>query len=208
MSDDLPDFYNDLTASLDRAWALLSEGARNRSGGAHTPSLATVDADGRPRQRIMVLRACDRDARSLRFHTDARSNKIAEIAEIGTAAPASILVYDPDAKLQLRLTGTARIETESDVAEHAWLHSDNYARRCYLVDPGPGMPVPEPSSGLPEQVQGEKPTDEQLAPARANFAVVQTVIEAIDFYYLAHQGHRRARFAWNGERWDGSWLIP
>ena len=205
MSDALPDFYNDLDASLDRAWALLLEGARNRSGGAHTPSLATVDGDGRPRQRIMVLRAADLDRRHLRFHTDARSDKI---VEIGAAAPVSVLIYDADAKLQLRLSGTASVQTHSASADEAWSEADNYARRCYLADPGPGTPVQKPTSGLPASVQGEKPSDEQLKPARSNFAIVQAEIDQIDFYYLAHQGHRRARFAWNGERWDGTWLVP
>ncbi len=205
MSGALPDFYNDLDASLDRAWGLLSQGAHDRSGGAHTPSLATVDADGRPSQRILVLREAERQTRTLRFHTDIRSDKV---REIGRAASCSVLVYDTDAKLQLRLSGTVRVETDGAEVDKAWNSADNFARRCYLADPGPGTPVANPSSGLPEDVQGEKPSDEQLKPARKNFAVLYAQIDAVEFYYLAHQGHRRARFAWTGETWNGRWLIP
>lgn len=205
MSDTLPDFYDDLDASFDHGWSLIERGAIDRDSAAHTPAVATIDADGAPANRIMVLRAVSRDARSLRFHTDARADKVAGV-EIDDHT--SVLIYDADAKIQMRLGGTARIEVDGPVADRAWAAADNYARRCYLAEPGPGTPMAAPTSGLAKAFEGEKPGDDALVSARPHFAVMLVEIETIDFLYLAHQGHRRARFAWQSERWAGQWLVP
>ncbi|NBR79124.1 MAG: pyridoxamine 5'-phosphate oxidase, partial [Alphaproteobacteria bacterium] len=58
---------------------MLERGAADRRSAFHTPTVATIGLDGRPRLRTIVLRACDTANRSLRFHTDARSDKINEL---------------------------------------------------------------------------------------------------------------------------------
>ncbi len=199
------EFYNSLGASLDRAWSLVSDGADDRNAPAHTPILATLDATGAPKQRVMVLRSVDRDARTLRFHSDSRSSKIDEIQ----ASPAvSVLVYDAEEKIQLRLRGNACAAQDGPWADTAWRNADNFARRCYLSDPAPSTPSDKPVSGLPDRLEGRKPSDQELVSARPNFAVILMEIHEIDFLYLAHQGHRRARFAWQSGRWAGQWLVP
>lgn len=205
MSEPPPAFYNDLNRSLERGWDLIAEGVTNRDSQCHTPVVATVGADGRPAQRVLVLREYDRENHILRFHTDARSDKISEIAE---QPRCSVLLYDTAAKIQLRLGGMVRIETKGALSEQAWLDADNYARRCYLAMPGPGTPAEAPTSGLPAQLEGAKPSDAQLEPARSNFAILMVRVEIVDFLYLAHQGHRRARFERTADRWTGQWLVP
>ncbi len=205
MNDTLPDHYDDLDASIDRAWSLIEQSALDRDAPGHTPTIATVAADGTPSQRIMVLRECDRPNHRLYFHTDSRADKV---AQIGTGARYSVLFYDPGAKLQLRIGGSARIEMHGGHAENAWQSAGNYARRCYLAEPGPGTPVDAPTSGLPHALEGEQPSDKQLEPARSNFAVLVADVDIIDFLYLARQGHRRARFALRSDRWQGQWLVP
>ena len=93
----LPAYYNDLDASFAEAWNVVAAGVTDRNSPAHTPTVGTVDADGTPQLRIMILRAVSRDLRSLRFHTDARSDKTAQLQD---KAAASVLVYDPAAKAQ------------------------------------------------------------------------------------------------------------
>lgn len=200
---DLPDFYADLDGSLAQARALLEAGVTHRKRPAHQPSVATIDAEGRPSQRVMVLRGVDWDTRTLRFHTDARGAKVAEVA----AHPAvSVLSYDAQAKVQLRLRGQARVATGPEI-DALWQATHNYGRRCYLVDPPPGSVVPQGSNGLPDWAQGIEPSDAQLVPARANFAVFFVQFDEIEWLYLAHQGHRRAIWRWRGA-WEGSWRIP
>ena len=175
---------------------LLRTAASNRNSPMHTPVVATADADA----RIMVLREFDPAGWTLRFHTDARAPKAALIEN---EAPVGVLFYDKDEKVQLRCRGTARVENSTRLAQEAWERSDAYARRCYLGAP-PGEERAEPSSGLPEWVEGERPTEDQLAPARENFAVLMVTLQSVDWYHLSSEGHRRAVF----EHGEGRWLTP
>jgi hypothetical protein len=202
----LPDFYNDIDLSLAAVKSLLIEGARDRHKAAHHPVVASVDRDGRPRQRVMILRDCDWERRLLRFHTDARSHKVTQVCD---TAFVSALVYDEAAKIQIRLAGLARIDTH-DIAEQAWQESTRFARRCYMAELAPGIEVEGPTSGLPEWIEGVQPLDEQLIPARKNFAALMICFDEIDFLYLANAGHRRVHWRWDDAKadWSGRWLVP
>lgn len=200
-----PSFYNDLNKSLQIGWNILAEGAANRNSPLHTPVVASIDRNGLPSQRIMVLRAADQRHRLLRFHTDARADKV---AEIGDGAPVSILAYHPAQHIQLRLSGSARVETDGTAVEEAWQSSTNFARRCYLAEPPPGSAVAVPTSGLAPEYEGINPSDDQIAPARDNFALLLAQVDRMEWLYLLNLGHRRARFDWDGAAWQGQWLVP
>ena len=178
----------------------LSEGASDRKSLMHTPVIATADADA----RVMVLRACDPDTWTLRLHTDARSPKC---AAIGQGAPVGALFYDQPAKVQIRVRGTGRIETDTPLADAGWAESTNFAKRCYLGE-GPGATSDVPTSGLPEWAEGIQPTDEQITPARENFAILLIELEQLDWFYLANSGHIRAQFSRYGDEWEGRWVAP
>lgn len=195
--------FETLEAVLADASAHMTRAARDRKSPMHVPVVGTANGD----LRMMVLRDCDPDIGWLRFHTDARSPKALAIGRDGMA---SVLAFDPDAKIQLRLRGAARIETSGPVADAAWAAATPYARRCYLSSGAPGTPVPKPISGLPAEVEGIRPSEPQLLPARENFAVLLIEPTGLDWLYLAHDGHRRAQFARTGPGldWQGTWVIP
>lgn len=203
----LPAYYNDLDASFAEAWNVVEAGVTDRKSSAHTPTVGTVDADGTPQLRIMILREVSRDSRSLRFHTDARSDKITQLQR---GAAASVLVYDAAAKAQIRLSGRAHIAADGDVADMAWSGSTPFARRCYMAEAAPGTPIAQPSSGLPEWIEGKQPEEKQLADYRGNFAALMFHADSIEWLYLANPGHRRARWQWDQTQnlWLGSWLVP
>jgi pyridoxamine 5'-phosphate oxidase len=204
VSVDLPPFYDDLTLSLNEARIAIEAGARDRRQPAHCPTVATLGADGEPTQRVMILREMDWAKRSLRFHTDARTAKV-------PADPAcSVLFYDPPSKLQLRLSGAARILLNGDEVDKAWDSSTLFARRCYLAENAPGALADAPVSGLPDWVEGRQPTETEVASARQNFALLVTEFDRIEWLYLANAGHRRARWTWDAAAgdWQGNWLIP
>lgn len=192
----LDDVLNDIAERLQRA-------ARDRRSAMHMPVVGTGDGD----LRMMVLRACDPDFAQVRFHTDARSHKV-EV--IGPGAPVGLLAFDPEAKVQIRARGTGRIETSGELVDAAWAQADAYARRCYLAEAGPGAPIARLASGLPAAVEGIRPSEEQLVPARENFAVLLVTLTSLDWLYLAHNGHRRARFSRGepGQPWQETWVIP
>ncbi len=203
---DIPEFYDDLALSLAETQRIISDGAKNRRAAAHHPVVATVDADGVPQQRVMILRDVDWTSRELRFHTDCRS---AKISHISTGPLASILIYDEPSKVQLRITGSIRIET-GGIAEAAWASSTTFARRCYMAEFAPGSVSAIPTSGLPEWIQGKQPEEVQLNDARGNFAALIVTIDSLEWLYLANVGHRRAHWQWDDTAldWSGCWLVP
>jgi pyridoxamine 5'-phosphate oxidase len=141
----------------------------------------------------------------LRFHTDTRSPKVAAIA----ADPAmTVLLYDPEAKVQIRARGIGRVETSGGLADAAWAQSTPFAKRCYLAENAPSADSDAAVSGLPEWVEGITPTEEQVAPGRENFAIVLVEVSSFDWLYLASTGHRRARFEFDGIQVSSTWLVP
>jgi pyridoxamine 5'-phosphate oxidase len=196
MTDDLDDI-------LAGAWRLLGRGSADRRSPVHTPVVASVGGDGLPQTRVMVLRAADRATATLRFHTDARSPKCAALDD----GPVSVLAYHPGEQVQLRVSGTAKVVRDGEMVDQVWAQATPFARRCYMVAAAPGSGLAAPGSGLPTDVEGRKPTLDELVPARANFALVLVRVIGIDWLHLAQTGHRRARFAvTNG--WQGEWLVP
>ncbi|WP_439546258.1 pyridoxamine 5'-phosphate oxidase family protein [Sandarakinorhabdus sp.] len=196
MSEDLPTILAD-------AWRLLVRGGADRRSPLHTPAVASVDADGLPQARVMVLRKADAATATLRFHTDARSPKVAEL----DGRPVSVLAYHAGENIQLRIAGTARIGRDDAEVDGIWNQSTTFARRCYMAEQAPGTPLPGPASGLPEWIEGQQPTIDQIAPARPNFAVLWVQVTAIDWLHLANSGHRRAVFR-RADGWRGMWVAP
>lgn len=180
----------------------LIRAPRDRKAPMHTPVIVTGDVDA----RVMVLRAFDSAAWTLRLHTDARAPKSQVIAADPRVA---VLFYDKGAKIQIRARGTGAILREGAEVDAAWAASTNFARRCYLGD-GPGSESVTPTSGLPPEFEGVEPDDVQLIPARENFALLKITLSALDWLYLAHTGHVRAQFTREdtAAAWQGRWVSP
>ncbi len=196
----VPSYYDDLAGTLAEAWRLLARGVADRRSPFHHPTLATIGLDGQPQARTVVLRACDGAGRRLRFHTDARSEKVGELT---ADVRASLHFYDSGAKIQLRLSGVATLHRDDPAAEAAWVGSRPMSRQCYGVAPGPGTEIGAGGDfNLPEI------TDEATAPGRANFTAVVIEATRLEWLYLAAAGHRRARFDWTGGELRAAWLAP
>jgi pyridoxamine 5'-phosphate oxidase len=199
MSADLvPGSLDEVRAS---AFAVLSRAVNDRRSAMHVIALATTGLDGRPRLRNVVLRAFDPVRRILRFHTDLRS---AKIAELRLEPRVALLAYDPGHKLQIRIEGEARLHHADDVSRDAWASSQPMSRQCYGVAPGPGTPIGEGGAfTLPQS-----PPD--FDAGEASFVAVLCTIASLDWLSLAHSGHRRAHFAWPSGTAEpvARWLVP
>lgn len=191
-------FYDDLDASLAQAWALLVRGVHDRHAPAHLLGVATTDAQGLPELRTVVLRRCSPQARQLVFHTDRRSAKWQQLQQRPQLA---LLVYDPQHKIQLRLRGSARLEHEGAAIDSLWASMAAMSQQCYGVGQPPGTPAPDPHTAL---AGGCGPA----APGRAHFGLVEVEVTSLEWLYLAAAGHRRARFDWQGQGWEKTWLVP
>jgi pyridoxamine 5'-phosphate oxidase len=188
----------DLQLTFEAAWTCLSRGVNDRRSPFHTPSIATIGLDGRPRVRTVVLRGADPVQKLLRFHTDLRGGKVAEIERDPRIA---LHAYDPREKFQVRVEGTAAVHAQGKIADEAWAASKSMSRACYAVQVEPGRML----EGEDEIARARELSDVGLA--RANFSVVVVQVERIETLYLAHAGHRRAVFEL-GEAVTSNWLAP
>lgn len=197
--------FADLAAAGPELWKRLVRASRDRRSPWHTPVVATVGTDGAPRARVMVLRAVDPSARLLRLHTDARATKVEELARDPRVA---LLLYDAPGRLQLRIEGEGRVETTGAAADAAWQATRPFSRRCYTAPIAPGAPAAGPVSGLPPELEGREPTMDESESGRPHFAILQVEVRLLEFLHLAVTGHRRGRFTWTDDRFEGGWLIP
>jgi pyridoxamine 5'-phosphate oxidase len=188
-----PTHAGDLAATLQTAFALLARGVADRRSHFHTPVLGTVGRDGRPRLRTLVLRGFDAAERTLRLHTDNRTEKAADIL---TQPRVSLLGYDPGQRVQMRLDALATLHTDDAVADAGWAASRDFSRMAYAVEPAPGRPAAEPP-----------PAPLDPAAGRPNFAVILLRFDRLEWLWLAAEGHQRALFTWDAEP-NAAWLVP
>lgn len=202
-TEPLPDHYNNPTATYAYAWQLLQRACTDRHAGFHAPVLATHGQQG-PEARVLILRAVDEAARTVLFHTDARSAKLQALAQDARVA---LNFYDAPRKVQLRAAGIASIHTHDVLAQTQWDNAALTALRCY-VGAAPGHISDTPTSGLPGALEGRAPTLEEVQPGRAHFAVLRIVMHSLEWLYLHSAGQRRAQFDWHQEQWHAQWLNP
>ena len=120
----------------------------------------------------------------------------------------NLLFYDKSEKIQLRITGQAKINHLNDITKKAWKNTVHMSRQCYLGHKTPGLESLLPASGLTEEVDNHKYSMEESEIGYENFCVVEVFIESIEWLYLAARGHRRAYFTLKNSSVEKKWLIP
>ena len=197
-----PAYYEDFTEIKKKIWSMLDDAVTNRSSQFRIPTFIcghNNDIDG----RIVVLRKSDQSNNLVQFHSDIRSDKI----EILKKNPnASMLFYDKDEKIQVRLKVNCVINHKNEITKTSWDKTQHISRKCYLVDKGPGTESDVPTSGLKPELDNFDYTKEQSEAGYKNFTVIQCKIKSIEWLYLAAKGHRRAKF--NLENKKDTWLVP
>ena len=178
------------------AFRRLARGASHRRSPFRAPVLATVDGQGLPGVRTVVLRGFDPAARVLTLHSDVRTAKIEEIR----AEPHVVLHgWDGRGQVQVRVWGRASLRL-GEAARADWGRLHPGSRATYATAPTPGTPLDDPASADQQRLPGSE--------AFLNFAVIEVVMNSLDWLHLARGGHRRARFTWLGGTETASWLVP
>ena len=199
-----PDFYNNLDKIYLKIWELLKTALSNRNLPFHIPVFIcgqNGDADG----RMVVLRGINEKDKNLWFHTDIRSKKIRTLK---TNPIASLLFYDKEEKVQLRITGKTKINYQNNITKKSWNKTAHMSRQCYLGNKAPGSESILPTSGLTEEIDNHKYSIEESEIGYKNFCVVEIFIESFEWLYLAARGHRRAYFTLKNSSVEKKWLIP
>ena len=197
-----PAYYENLEEIQNKYWSMLNDAVTNRGSPFRIPVFICAyenEIDG----RIVVLRKSDRENDLLQFHTDLRSSKIDIIKKNRNA---SLIFYDKEEKIQLRVKVECEINNQNSVTEESWKKSQHISRRCYLTDSPPGTTSDNPTSGMISKLEYFDYTMEQSEEGYKNFTVMKCKIKAFEWLYLAAKGHRRAKF--NLETNKNAWLVP
>lgn len=175
---------DDLAAIESALWRELQQATRQRGHGWRTGVLATRDGDGAD-ARTVVLREVDGAERAVLIYTDARSGKVAQ----ATLHPQGMLVlWCPALGWQLRLRVLLEAQSSGLAVSSRWARVKlTPAAQDYVSPLPPGSPLG--AAGQPERT------------SREHFAVLAARVQSVDWLELHAEGHRRARFDAQGQRW-------
>ena len=197
-----PAYYEDFKEIKKKIWSMLENAVTDRSSPFRIPVFVCgdqSDLDG----RIVVLRKAETKNNLVQFHSDIRSDKIEKLKN---NSKASMLFYDKEEKIQVRLKVECLVNHNNNITKESWSKTQHISRKCYLVDNGPGTESDIPTSGLKPELDNFEFTMEQSEKGYKNFTVIQCKIKSIEWLYLAAKGHRRAKF--NLENKKDIWLVP
>ena len=197
-----PAYYEDFKEIKKKIWSMLDDAVTNRSSQFRIPVFICGDQkdfDG----RIVVLRKSDQSNNLVQFHSDIRSDKIPKLKNNKSA---SMLFYDKEEKIQVRLKVECTINHNNETTKESWSKTGHISRKCYLVENGPGTESPNPTSGLKPELDNFEFTMEQSEEGYKNFTVIKCKIKSIEWLYLAAKGHRRAKFDLEANK--NAWLVP
>jgi pyridoxamine 5'-phosphate oxidase len=191
------DMFTDLNKVQENAWELLGQGVASRKHGFHHGYVATIGVSGLPRIRTVILRAANSSERTVRFHTDCRSQKCCDLQ----ANPAVALVfYDEPGKIQVRIEGTANLHFDDEIADASWAAAQPLSKMTYGIMPKPGLAIEAHDLISMPQPKAD------VEWARKHFAVVQVQVQTLQWLYLKHDGQRCAVFDFSkGTR---TWTVP
>jgi hypothetical protein len=176
-------------------WKELGRASLDRHHEWRTPVLASVDADGLPDARTVVLRQVDAVAGQLTFYTDSRSPKVAQLQ----AQAAAVLVFwSARLSWQMRVRVNCSVITFGPEVETLWQGvKQSAAAGDYLSPLPPGAALP-PGSGMADAAKANA-----TAPTHS-FALLRAQVLQMDWLELSRDGHRRAQLSAN--TW--AWLTP
>ena len=197
-----PAYYENLEEIQNKYWSMLEDAVINRASPFRIPVFICAnqnEVDG----RIVVLRKSDRKNNLLQFHTDLRSPKVDILKKNNKA---SLLFYDKEEKIQLRVKVDCEINNQNSVTEASWKKTQHISRRCYLTDNPPGSISQNPTSGMISKLEDFDYTMEQSEDGFKNFTVVKCKIKSAEWLFLAAKGHRRAKFDLINNK--NTWLVP
>ena len=192
---ELPDEYNEISQTLESANLILTNAVENAKTLFHTLAVSSID-NNQIATRVMVLREFNIKERYIRFHTDYRAAKIDHYSQNNSA---SVLGYDPNLKIQIKLQGYISVHYNDHVSQAAWEGSTTRSKKCYSVKGGSTLEISDPKE--------YDLKDGNIEDGYINFAVLKFSFSNLEFLHLKSSGHRRALHSWD-ESFASTWLVP
>ena len=199
-AEPLPQLSEDDPLALFNAW--LREALASEPNDANAMALATVDADGLPDVRMVLLK--DADARGFVFYSHVGSAKGRELAGNPKAA---LLFHWKSLRRQVRVRGPVTPVSDAE-ADAYWA---TRARPAQL-----GAWASEQSQPLPDRLAFEKRIAEfglkfglGKVPRPPHWTGFRVVPESLEFWRdRPFRLHERLVFARSGDGWTTSRLFP
>jgi pyridoxine/pyridoxamine 5'-phosphate oxidase len=187
-------------------YRLISKAAPSRGPGDY-PQLATVDADGVARTRLVILRGFDAPQRRVWVCTNVFAKKVAQLTAQQTA---EMTLWLARPRVQLRLLCTwkiARAETSDPelqrLRDEEWQRQSPYAKVLYHWPAGTQDPA-EILARLPSPQQAE------ALPMPGGYCLLVGTITRIDALQLTRPLHHRWVYEWDAvnNAWQGARRLP
>jgi len=185
----------------DQIWDDLKDGVTNTKSAFHYPIISTIDKNGYPSSRTVVLREIHKENNIISFNTDIRSKKWLEIKNNNKI---SVSIYEPNKKIQIRIIGLAILNYKNKIWESAWDSTPSMSRECYSTPYPPSTAISKPED---IDTSLKKIKNEDLEKYKVNFGRIDIHIKSVDWLYLIHSGHRRTKFELS-KNISMSWLAP
>lgn len=170
----------------EAAWDRLAAAADDRGHPMRLHSFATIDADGGPDSRILILRGARRETARLWYHTDVRSRKVAQLAADHRACA---LCYDPGDGTQMRISGTVAVHCDDELARRHWEQFDHSVRWAYALPSVAGDPLAHPDFRMRDHADRVHARDPDRG--RASFAVLELTVAALEWLQVSDTGDER-----------------
>ena len=180
-------------------WDDLNKGSTNRKHPYHLCFLSTVSLDKfSAESRIVILREVSLDNLSIRCNCDLRSKKAEEIRK---NSDTSLLFYDVENKIQVRIKAKSEIINSKEVTKPIWDKSQEISRRCYY-SPTPSSILNEPFSNDMLDLNSDK--------LGINvFGLILSKVLEIDYLKLNYEGHTRCHFIIDENKVvTSNWVTP
>lgn len=183
-----PDGILDIQTIEQACWNELARALTVRGHGWRSPTLATIDMNGEPEARTVILRAMDSSQATLSVYSDARAPKVRQVE---THPGVSMVFWCPQLSWQLRIRGRAQLILSGP--EHARVLTGlagSAGSRDYLSVSAPGQPL----EVIADRPSLKSPGTAQPDPTSLHLAILQVQVIHADWLRLSGSGHRRMRF--------------
>ena len=176
-----------IVKTFNREVDYLFDGILNSKNPFHFFTLSTVD-NLKSEIRTIVLRRVEKNPLRLFFNSDNRSNKIIQLKK---SPSCSILFYDNERRVQLRMHAVATLHINNQLSKEAWSKTALQSRKCYMAPYAPSSRLNEWHPNIPDKYLKSDPEKEDSENGYINFCLVELDIESLDILELHHDGHKR-----------------
>jgi len=188
-----------MTVSVhQQVWQNLSAATQSRSRFTMM-QVATIGMDGAPKVRTIVLRQVDEVRSTVSFVTDLRSPKIAEIRRDPRV---SLVGYDPQGGIQIRLEGRAIVLDRPEDKKPIWDRCRPHTLALFESPYPPGIEFASPRE------EGDS-TESRDGSEQAfhNFCVVEVKLRHLEWLSLSLGRHQRCSFQRTAGTWVSTWIA-